>query len=100
MRGVGGGRWSSTLIDGRDGENVRKALAAFARANELKAVGKLDKELFDKLAATSGEPVLREYTITEADVKGPFVDKIPAKMQEMAAFDRPPALDRSRGLGR
>jgi lipoprotein-anchoring transpeptidase ErfK/SrfK len=80
--------FSPGVIDGRDGENVKKALAAFASANGLNGGGKLTKEVFDKLAATSSEPVLQEYAITEADVKGPFVKKIPAKMEEMATLDR------------
>jgi lipoprotein-anchoring transpeptidase ErfK/SrfK len=81
-------RFSPGLIDGRDGENFKKALAAFAKANDLKADGRLTKELFDKLASTSSDPVLREHEIADAEVKGPFVDQIPAKMEEMAKLDR------------
>jgi hypothetical protein len=32
--------------------------------------------------------VLREHEIADAEVKGPFVDQIPAKMEEMAKLDR------------
>src|SRR2546428_5550230 len=49
-------------IDGREGENVRKAIAAFAVANGLEADRKLDPETWAKLTATSAEPVLTEYT--------------------------------------
>jgi lipoprotein-anchoring transpeptidase ErfK/SrfK len=80
-------RFSPGVIDGRDGENVKKAIAAFSSANGLSDGGKLTKEVFDKLAA-SNEPVLREYTIAEGDVKGPFVAKIPAKMEDMTKLDR------------
>jgi len=31
----------------------------------------------------SNEPVLKEYTISEADLRGPFIEKIPNKMEEM-----------------
>ena len=81
-------RFSPGVIDGRGGENLDKAIAAFAQAQGLGGGGKLTKELFDKLAATSSDPVLTDYAITEQDVKGPFVDKIPSKMEDMAKLDR------------
>ena len=34
----------------------------------------------EPVVTSSGEPVVKEYTISEADVKGPFLEKIPAKM--------------------
>jgi hypothetical protein len=32
------------------------------------------------LSATSSDPVIVDYKITEKDVKGPFLKKLPAKM--------------------
>jgi lipoprotein-anchoring transpeptidase ErfK/SrfK len=68
-------------IDGRLGDNARKALALYAAARELPAPTKSRSQVWDELAATSAEPVLVEYTITEQDVKGPFLQKLPAKME-------------------
>ncbi|WP_244480600.1 L,D-transpeptidase [Methylobacterium sp. Leaf399] len=97
-------RFSPGAIDGRDGDNLRGALAAFAAAREGAAqegaakdasakdgstkdasAGKsLDKPLFETLQATSADPVLVDYTLTEDDVAGPYVDEIPAKMEDQA----------------
>lgn len=81
-------RFSPGEIDGRDGENLRKALKAFAKAQGLPEEGKLTRALLDKLAATSSEPVLHEHAIAADEVKGPFVEKIPARMEDMAKLDR------------
>ncbi|MET0258431.1 MAG: L,D-transpeptidase [Methylobacterium sp.] len=74
-------RFSPGAIDGREGDNLKGALSAYAAAQGLPATGRLDRALFEKLQATGGDPVAATYTITEADVKGPFA-KIPAKFEE------------------
>ena len=70
-------------IDGKNGENLKKALAAFAAAQGAKAADKLTEELWQKLAATSADPVLVEYTTSDDDFRGPFLDKVPKKLEEM-----------------
>lgn len=79
--------FSPGAIDGLDGENMQGALSAFAVAQGLPATKTPNQEVFDKLQATSPEPVAVEYTITDADVAGPFVETMPAKMEEQAALE-------------
>ena len=69
-------------IDGRMGENVEKAIAAYAEAHDAPSAG-MSQELWRRLTEASGGPAIVEHTISAADVKGPFVDKVPAKMEDM-----------------
>jgi lipoprotein-anchoring transpeptidase ErfK/SrfK len=79
--------FSPGAIDGRNGENFQNALSAFQKKNALNESGKLDKETWAKLVQNS-EPVLIEYTISAADLKGPFADEIPLKYEERAKLKR------------
>ena len=71
-------------IDGKLGENAEKALKAFAESKGLAASKQpLTSEIWGALLATSSDPVIVDYKITEKDVKGPFLKKLPAKMEDM-----------------
>jgi lipoprotein-anchoring transpeptidase ErfK/SrfK len=80
-------RFSPGVIDGHNGDNLQNAIKIFEKSNELKPDGALDEEVWRKLTETSDEPVLTEYTITDEDVKGPFVN-IPDKLEDQAKLDR------------
>jgi len=81
-------RFSPGTIDGRGGENMKKAVAAFEEARGLPVDGELDPETWNKLTEASGEPVLFEYTISTDDVKGPFVERLPTKLEAQADLAR------------
>ena len=76
-------QFSPGEIDGKLGENAQKALRAFAEAKGLTSDKALTPEVWTTLAGTSKDPVITEYTISKSDVKGPFLEKLPAKMEDM-----------------
>ncbi len=76
-------QFSPGEIDGKLGENAQKALRAFAEAKGLTSGKALTPELWAMLSGTSKDPAITEYTISKSDVKGPFLKKLPAKMEDM-----------------
>ncbi|GLH81615.1 murein L,D-transpeptidase [Bradyrhizobium sp. SSBR45G] len=70
-------------IDGRFGDNAQKALAAFAAAKGLKSGAKLTPELWAALTQQDQEPAIVTYKITKQDVKGPFLNPVPKKLEAM-----------------
>jgi lipoprotein-anchoring transpeptidase ErfK/SrfK len=76
-------RFSPGEIDGKSGENFSKALMAFASHLGLNSTGQLTEEAWRELTSANSEPVLIEYTISDEDVRGPFVQNIPKKLELM-----------------
>ncbi len=81
-------RFSPGVIDGRRGENVSLAVKAFEGHHGLNVDGELDPEVLARLVEADGRPALKEYTIAEADVRGPFAKEIPEKFEDKAELDR------------
>ncbi|MGY2908976.1 lipoprotein-anchoring transpeptidase ErfK/SrfK [Bradyrhizobium sp. URHC0002] len=69
-------------IDGKFGENARKALRAYAEAEQLPSANPLAEEVWKALQADD-RPITSDYAIAEKDVAGPFLEKVPAKMEDM-----------------
>jgi lipoprotein-anchoring transpeptidase ErfK/SrfK len=76
-------RFSPGEIDGKLGENAQKALKAFAEARGLASDKIPNPEIWKALAATGEDAVIVEYKISDKDAKGPFLEKLPAKMDDM-----------------
>jgi lipoprotein-anchoring transpeptidase ErfK/SrfK len=75
-------------IDGKLGENAEKALKAFAESKGLAASKQpLTPEVWGALLATGSDPIVVDYKITEKDVKGPFLKKLPAKMEDLKGLN-------------
>jgi lipoprotein-anchoring transpeptidase ErfK/SrfK len=79
--------FSPGVIDGYDGENVRKAVTAYQRANGLTVNGLADEALLTRMEEADASPALVAYTMTQADVAGPFVD-VPSDLEAMAQLER------------
>src|SRR5690348_16279698 len=73
-------------IDGKFGENAKKALRAYAEAERLSAADRVTREIWQKLRS-DGRPVITTYDVTEKDVAGPFLAKLPARMEDMNHLD-------------
>jgi lipoprotein-anchoring transpeptidase ErfK/SrfK len=65
-------------IDGRMGANALRAVTGFRAAHGLPPGTSIDGDVWKALNSDSA-PALVEYTVTDDDVKGPFV-KIPSNM--------------------
>ena len=49
--------------------------------------GELDAAVFQRLTSGDSRPVLMDYTITEADVAGPFIGSVPQDLADMAELE-------------
>lgn len=76
--------FSPGVIDGLGGDNTRQAIAAFEKAANLPEDGVLDAEVFQRLTAGDAGKVMADYTITAADLAGPFIGQVPSDLQAMS----------------
>jgi lipoprotein-anchoring transpeptidase ErfK/SrfK len=74
-------------IDGKFGENARKALRAYAESQQLPGSDTVTDETWKKLVQDD-RPVLTDYTIVNKDVSGPFLLKLPSRMEDMKDIPR------------
>jgi lipoprotein-anchoring transpeptidase ErfK/SrfK len=76
-------------IDGKLGQNAKKALRAYADTNGFAGKAELTQDIWQKLIADE-KPLLTQYTISDKDVRGPFLAKLPTKLEDMKEL---PALN-------
>ena len=69
-------------IDGKFGDNARKALRAYEEAQQLPSSDDVGEGVWKRLASDD-RAALKTVAIEEDDVAGPFLSKLPAKMEDM-----------------
>lgn len=79
--------FSPGVIDGKDGDNLHQAIAAFEAARGLPVDGRLTPQVWSALTRDAA-PALIEYQITPADVAGPFLARIPTRYDEMSRLPK------------
>ena len=75
--------FSTGEIDGQSGANFSRALSAFQTARKL-TPGAPDCATWEALGGSGAEATLTTYTITDADVQGPFEKTIPPQLADQA----------------
>lgn len=79
-------RFSPGEIDGYGGGNTSRAVAAWQASKGLTATGQVDAALLADFAGSGAGAVLMTYTVTDADILGPF-SLLPDTMEAMAELD-------------
>ena len=75
-------RFSPGAIDGLAGSNMKQAVAAFEKANDLPVDGELDAQVMARLRAGGTGAVTTTYAITQQDVAGPYLGTVPTDLAQ------------------
>jgi lipoprotein-anchoring transpeptidase ErfK/SrfK len=79
------------VIDGKAGTNLGRAVSAYQQSRGLAVSGKVGDATLERLRQDfRGRPPVISYTITDADVAGPFQPDIPKDLIEQSKL---PSLD-------
>jgi lipoprotein-anchoring transpeptidase ErfK/SrfK len=78
--------FSPGVIDGKQGENLNHAIAAYAKAHRLPADGDSTAQIFATLSSVDKRPITQDYKISADDEKGPFIGTLPGDFAEQAKF--------------
>jgi lipoprotein-anchoring transpeptidase ErfK/SrfK len=85
-------------IDGKNGDNVKKAAAAYKQANNVPNPQAIDGALLSALISADHGPVLQTYTIAADDEKGPFIGTVSKDFRVLAKLKHVGYADPQEGL--
>jgi lipoprotein-anchoring transpeptidase ErfK/SrfK len=71
-------------IDGKNGENLKRALATYKEAHGIANPEQMDSAVLQALTGNDKQPVLQHYTITADDEKGPFIGAVPKDFRALS----------------
>jgi lipoprotein-anchoring transpeptidase ErfK/SrfK len=71
-------------IDGKTGDNLTHVLSAFQATKKIEVTGQPDCNTWHALGGDGAPPLITTYTITDADVKGPFIKNMPRDLEAQA----------------
>lgn len=71
-------------IDGKNGDNLKKAVTAYKHAHNLPNPQAIDSVLLKTVTSADHAPLLQTYTITGGDEKGPFIGTVPKDFRALA----------------
>ncbi|MEO6382310.1 MAG: L,D-transpeptidase family protein, partial [Nitrobacter sp.] len=74
-------------IDGKFGENARKALQAYAESRQLPSSDALTDDVWTKLREND-RPATTTYVITDKDIAGPYLRRLPSKLDDMKGISK------------
>ena len=86
-------------IEARETPNFKRALMGFAADHNIQTDGRLNAELWAALKEASPDPPMIRYTVSKRDTQGPFVERIPRKLEEQADLPRLSYRDVAEELG-
>jgi lipoprotein-anchoring transpeptidase ErfK/SrfK len=78
---------SPGAIDGNLGTSTRRAIAAYREMMDEPAGDRIDEQLWRSLENRSDEPIVTTHVLSDSDIEGIYVEKLPQDFRELARLE-------------